>query len=240
MAFDSDEEETKDFTGGGMAQVARVSFDPHSSQVVGWESIWSIIEGEENEKSALKEKLNVGIEAYVQRTSNSLPKNAPTGESPDPIATSMGMPEIDGGIAKYKNYEIVIEDDRNFILKHKEDLEPSIQITMREEGNGFQWVGLPDCLKMQLNVFSPEEVSQYPGTLLKVILGQLYSPKEELKDSGEINRQISHAANIQQENPSQFYKVVGKEGAGGFARVFRCQRIIDGQLFALKFTEPKN
>ena len=27
----SDEEETKDFTGGGMAQVARVSFDPHSS-----------------------------------------------------------------------------------------------------------------------------------------------------------------------------------------------------------------
>ena len=49
----------------------------------------------------------------------------------------MGMPEIDGGIAKYKNYEIVIEDDRNFILKHKEDLEPSIQITMREEGNGF-------------------------------------------------------------------------------------------------------
>jgi serine/threonine protein kinase len=24
------------------------------------------------------------------------------------------------------------------------------------------------------------------------------------------------------ENPSQYYKVVGKEGAGGFARVFRC------------------
>lgn len=69
------------------------------------------------------------------------------------------MPEIDGGIAKYKNYEIVIEDDRNFILKHKEDQEPAIQITMREEGNGFQWVGLPDCLKMQLNVFSAEEVS---------------------------------------------------------------------------------
>jgi serine/threonine protein kinase len=41
------------------------------------------------------------------------------------------------------------------------------------------------------------------------------------------------------ENPSQFYKVVGKEGAGGFARVFRCMRIRDGQLFALKFTEPK-
>ena len=32
---------------------------------------------------------------------------------------------------------------------------------------------------------------------------------------------------------------MGKEGAGGFARVFRCMRIRDGQLFALKFTEPK-
>ena len=31
MTFDSDEEETKDFTGGGMAQVAKVSFDKHSS-----------------------------------------------------------------------------------------------------------------------------------------------------------------------------------------------------------------
>jgi len=45
-------------------------------------------------------------------------------------------------------------------------------------------------------VFSAEEISAYPGTLLKVILGQLYQPKQALKDSGEINRQIRHAANI--------------------------------------------
>ena len=61
-----------------------------------------------------------------------------------------------------------------------------------------------------------------------------------MKDSGEIARRIEHAANIKQENPSQYYKVVGKEGVGGFARVFRCERIADGQLFAFKFTEPKN
>ena len=67
---------------------------------------------------------------------------------------------------------------------------------MREDAHGIQWTGLPDCLKMQLNVFSAEEIAQYPGTLLKVILGQLYSPKQELKDSGEISRQITHAANI--------------------------------------------
>ena len=75
--------------------------------------------------------------------------------------------------------------------------------------------------------------------MLKVILSQLYRPKDALKDSGEIERKIEHAANIKQENPSQYYKVVGKEGVGGFARVFRCERIADGQLFALKFTEPK-
>lgn len=103
----------------------------------------------------------------------------------------------------------------------------------------MEWVGLPNCLKMQMNVFSKEEIANYPATLLKVVLGQLYNPKQELKDSGEIKNQIRNAANIQEENPSKFYKVVGKEGAGGFARVFRCQRIRDGQLFALKFVEPK-
>ena len=41
------------------------------------------------------------------------------------------------------------------------------------EGN-FEWVGLPEVLKQQLDVFSSEEVQQYPATLLKVILGQLY------------------------------------------------------------------
>ena len=53
MAFaSSDEEESKEFSGGGMQQIARVSFDPHSSQVVGWDSIWNIIEGEDEEKRA--------------------------------------------------------------------------------------------------------------------------------------------------------------------------------------------
>lgn len=110
MAFgSSDEEETKAFSGGGMAQVARVSFDPESSQVVGWESIWAIIDGEETEKTALKEKLNQGIGAYVEQ-------NVPRKLNPN----------ISGGIAKFKDYEIVIEDERNFILKHKDDIDPAI------------------------------------------------------------------------------------------------------------------
>ena len=54
MDFDSDgDEEEQKFDGGGMNLEARVSFDPNSSQVVGWESIWAIIDGEEQEKSLL-------------------------------------------------------------------------------------------------------------------------------------------------------------------------------------------
>lgn len=61
---------------------------------------------------------------------------------------------------------------------------------------GFTWNGLPECLKQQLAVFSADEIARYPGTLLKVILSQLYQPKQALKDSGEISQQIRHAANI--------------------------------------------
>ena len=55
---------------------------------------------------------------------------------------------VDGGIAQYKDYEIIIEDNRNFIMKHKTDESKQIQITMRPNGSGgFEWVGLPEALK---------------------------------------------------------------------------------------------
>lgn len=47
MGFDSGSDEEAKFDGGGMNLEARVSFDPKSKNVVGWESIWSIIEVEE-------------------------------------------------------------------------------------------------------------------------------------------------------------------------------------------------
>ena len=69
------------------------------------------------------------------------------------------MHESDGDeLAKYKDFEIVVENDRNFILKHKEDLKPAVKITMREEEDGFSWIGLPDDLKEQLSAFRDEDV----------------------------------------------------------------------------------
>ena len=54
---------------------------------------------------------------------------------------------------------------------------------MKENPDGsFEWVGLSDCLKNRIDVFSDAEVAKYPGTFLKVVLNQLHSPKEELKD----------------------------------------------------------
>ena len=117
-------------------------------------------------------------------------------------------------LAKYEDFELMVEDDRNFILKHKEDLLPAIQITMREKDHGIEWIGLPDCFKEQLKAFSEEDVEIYPGTLLKSILDQLHSPKQELKDEEELKKQISDAADILYENPSHFYKVMGKLGRG--------------------------
>lgn len=79
---------------------------------------------------------------------------------------------IDGDIAIYKDFEVIVEDKHNFMLRHKSDDTRQIQITMRENANGtFDWVGLPACLKLQMNVFSKEEVANYPATLLKVVLG---------------------------------------------------------------------
>lgn len=80
----SDEEETKGFSGSGMAQVARVSFDPHSSSVVGWDSIWRIIEAEDSHKDALKDKLNDGIGAYVEKQRISVNGPIPTPEKITP------------------------------------------------------------------------------------------------------------------------------------------------------------
>ena len=115
----SSDEETKDFKGDGMVSVARVSFDPRSSQVVGWDSIWAIIDGEEQEKNILQKKLEDGIEVYIdKRKTETLPKNKPIVpgiEKPGPDS------QIDGGISQYQDYEIIIEDDRNFILQHRSD-----------------------------------------------------------------------------------------------------------------------
>ena len=52
---------------------------------------------------------------------------------------------------------------------------------MRENSSGnFDWIGLPEPIKRQLSVFKKQEIADYPGTVLKSILKQMYNPKEKL------------------------------------------------------------
>jgi hypothetical protein len=53
VEMDFTEEELSDFsTGSSMKQVAKVTFDRNSSKVTGWESIWSILEAEDQLKGS--------------------------------------------------------------------------------------------------------------------------------------------------------------------------------------------
>lgn len=48
MDLEFDDDELADFSSGGqMKQVAKVTFDRNSSKVIGWDSIWSILEAED-------------------------------------------------------------------------------------------------------------------------------------------------------------------------------------------------
>jgi len=45
---------------------------------------------------------------------------------------------------------------------------------------------------------------------------------------------------LKKEDPSKYYDILGKIGAGGFAKVFEVKRKSDGVVCALKFVEPKS
>ena len=92
--------------------------------------------------------------------------------------------------------------------------------------------GLPEVMKPYLLNFDQKEVKEYPVTILNVIIKQAYQPKKisNLKSSDEANMMIQNAAVIKKDNPSKYYKVVGKEGVGGFTRVFRVEKLKDKKL----------
>lgn len=140
------------------------------------------------------------------------------------------------------------QDDTHFLLKHKDGVESGpdgtkheeFKLELKEEGGKLVFEGIPDIMTKYLLSFSQDEIKQYPSTVLNVIIKQAYAPKQALKSSEEATMMIQNAAVILKDNPSKYYKVVGKEGVGGFARVFRCERLSDHKLYALKFIEPKS
>ena len=58
---------------------------------MGWDSIWAIIEGEEQEKKALEEKLGAGVQSYVARMSRPI-ANGPAGAGAQDPSPGQPMP----------------------------------------------------------------------------------------------------------------------------------------------------
>ena len=62
-----------------------------------------------------------------------------------------------------------------------------------------------------------------------------------MKSNSEVSQLIFEKADIQHENPLKYYKMLtDKVNRGGFSRVFKCKRIVDGKKFAMKLAEPKD
>ena len=106
----SSDEESKAFTGGDIRPQASVTFDRESREVKGWDSIWAIIDGEDEEKKEIERKLGEGINTFI---TNSGPLPATPG-----VPGGAMPPVVEAGIADFADYEIIVEDNRNFILRH--------------------------------------------------------------------------------------------------------------------------
>ena len=137
---------------------------------------------------------------------------------------------VDADLLTLENYIVEQIDKESFILKHEQDCKEEFLISMHiDESGRVIFDGLPESMKKHLNNFSYEEQLKYPVTVLSVILKQTYQPKQELMTNEEVSKMIYQAADIKQENPLQYYKILpGKGEVGGYSRVYMCERLVDG------------
>ena len=80
-----------------------------------------------------------------------------------------------------------------------------------------RWIGLPEDLKNnhEMSQKTLITLNNSPETILQIAISWFNSPglpSQELLQEEEIKKLKSQASSIQNENPSQFYKVIGKEG----------------------------
>jgi len=136
------------------------------------------------------------------------------------------------------------------VIEHKRDADKNISVVINvlEGGASFEWVGLPNSMKIDLNRFERNFQRNYPDVCLRTILMQQeestgsirYREMEALMTSEQVKKRLEDAVVIKRENPALVYKIVKKIGKGGFGVIFEVVRISDSRTFALKFTTPKN
>lgn len=62
----------------------------------------------------------------------------------------------------------------------------------------------------------------------------------KMPTENEFGEQLDVYSQLETADPSKYYDIIGKLGTGGFAKVFKVKRKLDGMVCALKFVEPKN
>ena len=210
-------------------KVAKVERDKNTGQVVGWEGLFELIAKEDENKIAEALRLKEEIDKATASLKN------------QHLA-------YDSGINTFS-----VDDDQNTpgaILITNKTTGEKIQIFVRANDEGKAvFENMPPELNAYLyNYVDQEKLENTLEVIMAVvtmheakgnadvnIVKKLKLPtEEEFKDA------LAEIAPFRTEDPSLYYDITGKLGAGGFARVFKVQRKTDNFVCALKFIEPKN
>lgn len=109
-------------------------------------------------------------------------------------------------------------------------------------------MGLPVELEPSMSQFTDLEKRSNPLLTIQAVIRErervgLEAPKAQLlldDMPNEFKAKQMLKIDVRQEDPSQYYDILGKIGSGAFARVFEVKRKSDGVICALKFVEPKS
>lgn len=131
-----------------------------------------------------------------------------------------------------------------------------------DDTGSVQFEGLPYKCVHSLNSFSEDEKRTNPLTVLQSVIRVLMGvdilemdfdeqPQDQEEampfdtNDGESRLPSESVAyrkmhfELKKQDPSQFYDIIERIGVGGFAKVFKVKRKVDGLICALKFVEPK-
>ena len=77
-------------------------------------------------------------------------------------------------LSELADYEVFDQSNNEIVLQRSTDKSKNIKVTMKPSQDlaGFEWIGLPDCLRQYLCLGSDQQeldTSVLPDTVLKVI-----------------------------------------------------------------------
>lgn len=143
-------------------------------------------------------------------------------------------------------YKIVKHEGNVFTLKNQStsQLHEVQHVVVDTEKAEFQ--GLPTELNAFIFNFTEQDIFFDPKEVLTILI-TMYDSKgagrslaTQLPTDVDFNTMLHEYSQLSPDDPSKYYDIIGKLGEGGFAKVFKVKRKVDGMICALKFVEPKS